>query len=67
MDDSKVSLAVKDTHAVLMVPAGMAADVRASLGEIRPTVRIMSVGEAIEIYKSRAATICCRAIFRYHG
>lgn len=50
-DDSKVSLAVKDTHAVLMVPAGMAADVRASLGEIRPTVRIMSVGEAIEIYK----------------
>ena len=51
MDDSKVSLAVKDTHAVLMVPAGMAADVRASLSEIRPTVRIMSVGEAIEIYK----------------
>ncbi|MGB2463136.1 MAG: class II glutamine amidotransferase [Candidatus Puniceispirillaceae bacterium] len=51
MDDSKVSLAVKDTHAVLMVPAGMAADVRASLDEIRPTVRIMSVGEAIEIYK----------------
>ena len=51
MDDSKVSLAVKDTHAVLMVPAGMAANVRASLGEIRPTVRIMSVGKAIEIYK----------------
>ena len=51
MDDSKVSLAVKDTHAVLTVPAGITADVRASLGEIRPTVRIMSVGEAIEIYK----------------
>ena len=51
MDDNKVSLAVKDTHAVLMVPAGMAADVRAALDEIRPTVRIMSVGEAIEIYK----------------
>ena len=51
MDDSKVSLAVKDTHAVLMVPAGMAANVRALLDEIRPTVRIMSVGEAIEIYK----------------
>ncbi len=51
MDDSKVSLAVKDTHAVLMVPASMAADVRALLDEIRPTVRIMSVGEAIEIYK----------------
>ena len=51
MDDSKVSLAVKDTHAVLTVPAGITADVRASLGEIRPTVRIMSVGGAIEIYK----------------
>ncbi len=51
VDDSKVSLAVKDTHAVLMVPAGVAADVRASLDKIRPTVRIMSVGEAIEIYK----------------
>ena len=51
IDDSKVSLAVKDTHAVLTVPAGITADVRASLGEIRPTVRIMSVGEAIEIYK----------------
>ena len=51
IDDSKVSLAVKDTHAVLMVPAGIIADVRASLDEIRPTVRIMSVGEAIEIYK----------------
>ena len=51
MDDSKVSLAVKDTHAVLTVPAGITADVRASLGKIRPTVRIMSVGGAIEIYK----------------
>ena len=51
IDDSKVSLAVKDTHAVLTVPAGITADVRASLGEIRPTVRIMSVGGAIEIYK----------------
>ena len=51
MDDSKVLLAVKDTHAVLTVPAGITADVRASLGEIRPTVRIMSVGGAIEIYK----------------
>ncbi len=51
MDDSKVSLAVKDTHAVLTVPEGITTDVRASLGEIRPTVRIMSIGGAIEIYK----------------
>ena len=51
MDDSKVSLAVNDTHAVLTVPEGITTDVRASLGEIRPTVRIMSIGGAIEIYK----------------
>ena len=50
-DASTVSLAVKDTHAVLLVPAAKAADVRAVLAGIRPTVRIMSVGEAIEIYK----------------
>ena len=50
-DGGTVSLAVKDTHAVLLVPAAKAADVRAVLAGIRPTVRIMSVGEAIEIYK----------------
>ena len=50
-DAGTVSLAVKDTHAVLLVPAAKAADVRAVLAGIRPTVRIMSVGEAIEIYK----------------
>ena len=50
-DAGTVSLTVKDTHAVLLVPAAKAADVRTVLAGIRPTVRIMSVGEAIEIYK----------------
>ena len=50
-DGGTVSLAVKDTHAVLLVPVAKAAGVRAVLAGIRPAVRIMSVGEAIEIYK----------------
>ena len=50
-DAGTVSLAVKDTHAVLLVPVAKAAGVRAVLAGIRPAVRIMSVGEAIEIYK----------------
>ena len=51
VDDSKISLTFKDTHAVLTVPIAQAAEVRVTLGEIRPNVRVMSVGEAIEIYK----------------
>ena len=50
-DGGTVSLAVKDTHAVLLVPVAKAAGVRAVLAGIRPAVRIMSVGAAIEIYK----------------
>ncbi len=50
-DGGTVSLAVKDTHAVLLVPVANTAGVRAVLAGIRPAVRIMSVGEAIEIYK----------------
>ena len=50
-DGGTGSLAVKDTHAVLLVPVAKAAGVRAVLAGIRPAVRIMSVGEAIEIYK----------------
>ena len=50
-DGGTVSLAVKDTHAVLLVPVAKAAGVRAVLAGIRPAIRIMSVGEAIEIYK----------------
>ena len=51
IDDSKLSLTFKDTHAVLTVPVVHATEIRAALSEIRPNVRVMSVGEAIEIYK----------------
>ena len=48
---AKVSLTRKDTHAVLDVPADQIAQARAALAEIAPGVRVMSSGEAIEIYK----------------
>ena len=50
-DFGTVSLAVRDTHAVLTVPATKSSGARAVLADLRPNVRIMSVGEAIEIYK----------------
>ncbi len=40
-----------DTHTVLEVPAGQFEAARAALAEIRPSVRIMSRGESLEIYK----------------
>lgn len=45
------SLQVKSTHAVLTVPAGMVDVVRAELRAAHPGIRIMSVGDTIEIYK----------------
>ncbi len=45
------SLQVKSTHAVLTVPSGMADVVRAELRAAHPGIRVMSVGETIEIYK----------------
>ena len=45
------SLAVKSTHAVLNVPAAKTDAVRAELKASHPTIRIMSVGDSIEIYK----------------
>ncbi len=50
-NQSKISLTIKDTHAVLTVPADMVDEVRTVLTKLRPNVRVMSVGEAIEIYK----------------
>lgn len=46
-----VGMQVKDTHAVLSVPAEQLAEARAKLAELRPDARVMSAGEAIEIYK----------------
>ncbi|WP_170425617.1 class II glutamine amidotransferase [Ruegeria arenilitoris] len=46
-----VSQTDNDTHTVLDVPAGQFEAARAALAEIRPSVRIMSRGEMLEIYK----------------
>lgn len=46
-----VSLRRNDTHAVLSVPAGQVRMARDRLPELRPGIRIMSDGAAIEIYK----------------
>ena len=46
-----VSLNVKDTHAVLHLPATSIAAVREKLATINPAIRIMSAGDTIEIYK----------------
>ena len=46
-----VSLNVKDTHAVLHLPATSIAASREKLALINPAIRIMSAGDTIEIYK----------------
>ena len=47
----KVSATVKDTHAVLKMPAGKLGEARQALADLRPNVRAMSAGDIIEIYK----------------
>ena len=46
-----VSMAIVNTHAVLTIPAGMMTEARAALSTLQPTVRVMSRGDSIEIYK----------------
>lgn len=46
-----VGIEPKDTHAVLTVPAEKSEDARNVLANLRPNIRIMSVGDSIEIYK----------------
>lgn len=48
---AKVLATVKSTHAVLDVPADKLEEARAAIAELRPNVRVMGAGEAIEIYK----------------
>ncbi len=48
---TKVSMRVKNTHAVLEFPEKYLDSVRASLAGLRPDVRVMSAGDVIEIYK----------------
>ena len=46
-----VVMLLKDTHAVLEVPLAQLEAARAALAELRPTVKVMSAGESIEIFK----------------
>ena len=49
--DADVTLRRKDTHAVLELPADKIAAARQALAELNPALRVMSAGDAIEIYK----------------
>ncbi|WP_299356879.1 glutamine amidotransferase family protein [uncultured Shimia sp.] len=46
-----VSLKRNDTHAILEIPQGKLEEARTALEELRPGMRVMSAGDAIEIYK----------------
>ncbi len=46
-----VSVTLKDTHAVVIVPESKVDAVKAIIRASRPTIRIMGVGTSIEIYK----------------
>ena len=46
-----VSMEVVSTHAVLTIPAGTTAAARAHLRDKAPSVRVMSRGDSLEIYK----------------
>ena len=46
-----VLMLVKDTHAVLEIPAGQLDAARSALSHLRPNVKVMSAGESIEIFK----------------
>ncbi|WP_420860424.1 class II glutamine amidotransferase [Algirhabdus cladophorae] len=46
-----VEVSIKSTHAVLEMRADQVATARAALADIRPSIRVMSAGDIIEIYK----------------
>lgn len=47
----RVSMEIRSTHAILDLPAGLTASVRAALRDIDPAIRVMSRGDSLEIYK----------------
>lgn len=49
--DDTITIALLDTHAVVEVDADSLAKARMALSDIRPSVRIMSTGKSLEIYK----------------
>ena len=46
-----VAMLVKSTHAVLEVPLDQVGAARSALAHLRPNVKVMSVGDSIEIFK----------------
>ena len=48
---SEVTMERRDTHGVLFVTSDLLLEVRSALGDLRPSIRLMSTGESIEIYK----------------
>jgi methylamine---glutamate N-methyltransferase subunit A len=46
-----VAMIVKSTHAVLEVPLGQLSAARSALSHLRPEMKVMSVGDSIEIFK----------------
>lgn len=46
-----VTMVVKSTHAVLEIPADQLDAARSALSHLRPNVKVMSVGDSLEIYK----------------
>ena len=49
--NAKVSVKAVDTHAVVELPKGKTDAVRAALSEMDSNIRVMSIGDIIEIYK----------------
>jgi glutamate synthase domain-containing protein 1 len=47
----KVTISVRSTHAVLLLPSDKLAAARAAIRKLRPGLRIMGSGDVIEIYK----------------
>lgn len=46
-----VAMAIKSTHAVLEVPEAQVDAARSALSALRPNIKVMSVGDSLEIYK----------------
>ena len=48
---SKITMKRRDTHGVLFVTSELLLEVRRALSDLRPSIRLMSTGESVEIYK----------------
>ena len=57
----------RDTHAVVVVPAGMVAAARSWIGEHATGVDVVSVGQCIEIYKETGLPECVAERFDLPG